>query len=212
MKRALVAVVLLVASSAASAGLSFSQLSTTTRTEAFNVSGLPFFGVGTVLGLGTLVTDQVGTITFSYLGQESGFVNKFILSVGPTQFLHESNLIGSSISALVGSIGPIGFGFEGNTGSYAINGGNWDPGTSIGLVGTNMTVSNGGAAGTYDFVLGYNDSAGASRLGDWDDFVVGVKFAAQVTPVPEPGIYAMMGVGLALLGWVGRRRKPQAST
>ena len=28
-----------------------------------------------------------------------------------------------------------------------------------------------------------------------------------VTAIPEPEIYAMMGLGLGLLGWVGRRRK-----
>jgi PEP-CTERM motif-containing protein len=31
------------------------------------------------------------------------------------------------------------------------------------------------------------------------------------TPVPEPEIYAMMGLGLALLGWVGRRKRLQAA-
>ncbi len=29
----------------------------------------------------------------------------------------------------------------------------------------------------------------------------------NVSPVPEPEIYAMMGVGLGLLGWVARRKK-----
>jgi hypothetical protein len=29
----------------------------------------------------------------------------------------------------------------------------------------------------------------------------------HISPIPEPEIYAMMGVGLALLGWVGRRKK-----
>ena len=29
----------------------------------------------------------------------------------------------------------------------------------------------------------------------------------QVSPVPEPEIYAMMGIGLGLLGWVRRRKK-----
>lgn len=33
----------------------------------------------------------------------------------------------------------------------------------------------------------------------------------DVTPIPEPEIYAMMGVGLGLLGWVGRRKKLQAA-
>lgn len=32
-----------------------------------------------------------------------------------------------------------------------------------------------------------------------------------VTPVPEPEIYAMMGLGLGLLGWAGRRRKSSAA-
>ncbi len=30
------------------------------------------------------------------------------------------------------------------------------------------------------------------------------------TPIPEPEIYVMMGLGLGLIGWVGRRRKPAA--
>jgi hypothetical protein len=34
---------------------------------------------------------------------------------------------------------------------------------------------------------------------------------SSVTPVPEPEIYAMMGLGLGLLGWVGRRKKLQAA-
>jgi len=28
-----------------------------------------------------------------------------------------------------------------------------------------------------------------------------------MAPIPEPEIYAMMAVGLGLLGWVGRRKK-----
>jgi PEP-CTERM motif len=34
---------------------------------------------------------------------------------------------------------------------------------------------------------------------------------AGIAPIPEPEIYAMMGIGLGLLGWVGRRRKQQAA-
>lgn len=33
-----------------------------------------------------------------------------------------------------------------------------------------------------------------------------LSFSAVAAPVPEPEIYAMMGFGLGLLGWVGRRR------
>jgi len=207
MKRGILAVALLAFSSLANAGLSFNQLSTATRTEAFNVNTLPFYAVGTSLGLGALETNETGTITFTYLGQESGYNNKFYLTIGATQMLTE-NPIGTQASAFVDTTGAVSFKFEGNTGKFAINGGTWASGTSIGLIGTNMTVSSGLAAGNYQYVIGYNDSAGASTLGDWDDYVVGVNFPPAV---PEPEIYAMMGLGLGLMGWVGRRRKQQAA-
>ena len=35
------------------------------------------------------------------------------------------------------------------------------------------------------------------------------EFRAFTTPISEPEIYAMLGVGLGLMGWVGRRRKAQ---
>ena len=43
------------------------------------------------------------------------------------------------------------------------------------------------------------------------DSDTGVWMYATAAPVPEPEIYAMMGLGLGLLGWVGRRRKLQAA-
>jgi hypothetical protein len=196
MKRGILAVALLAVSGLANAGLSFNQLSTANRTEAFNVATLPFYAVGTSVGLGALQTNEKGTITFTYIGQESGFNNKFYLTIGATQMLTE-NPIGTQASAFVDTIGAISYKFEGNTGKFAINGGAWATGTS-----------SGAGAGTYQYVIGYNDSAGASTLGDWDDYVVGVNFTPAI---PEPEIYAMMGLGLGLIGWVGRRRKQLAA-
>ena len=34
---------------------------------------------------------------------------------------------------------------------------------------------------------------------------------SSIAPIPEPEIYALMGIGLGLMGWVGRRRKLQAA-
>jgi hypothetical protein len=50
----------------------------------------------------------------------------------------------------------------------------------------------------------------------WEGFES--ELIAQVTPwittlapVPEPEIYAMLGFGLGLMGWIGRRKKQQAA-
>ncbi len=204
MKRKIVAALLMASAGTAHAGLSFQTLSTANRTEIFNgVVGLPGYGLGTSVALGTLLTDQAGYIAFTYLGQESGYTNEFHLNINGTS-LYESNPAGTTIGALVAP-GAINFSFEGNTGRFAVNGGSWASGTSIGLIGTDATVTSGDAAGTYSFILGYNDSAGAATLGDWDDFVVGVNFVAA--PIPEPETYAMMLAGLGLLGVAARRRK-----
>ena len=37
-----------------------------------------------------------------------------------------------------------------------------------------------------------------------------VVASVNVAPVPEPEIYAMMGLGLGLLGWIGRRKNSRA--
>lgn len=208
MKRIVLLASLLAATGMAHAGLSFQQLATGSRTEIFNgISGIANMATGTQVSLGQLLTDQLGTIAFTYLGNESGYNDKLLTLAGST-ILTEANSVGTTVSRAVNAFGAINFKFEGNTGLYAINGlmSGWSSGTSIGLIGKDMNVN----GKSFDFVLGYNDSAGAARLGDWDDFVVGVKFT-PVSAVPEPESYAMMLAGLGLLGTIVRRRKKTAA-
>ena len=47
-----------------------------------------------------------------------------------------------------------------------------------------------------------NKTFGSPNTGSWL-----YMSAAPVAAVPEPEIYAMMGVGLGVLGWLGRRKK-----
>jgi len=208
MKRTLLVAALLAAAGAANAsGLTFATSSVATRTETFNnITGISNYFPGSTLDLGALFADTAGTITFTYLGQESGFVDSFHLVVNGTN-LFETDPVGTTVSAAVTG-GLVNFKFEGIGGKFAKNGGDlvnggWDPGTSIGKLATNV-VTAGAGAGSYDLILGYNDSAGSATLGDWDDFVVGVKF----TPVvPEPETYALMLAGLGIMGFVARRRR-----
>ncbi len=202
LKRALFAAALLALPGIAHAELSFLTSSTTARTEIFNIAGFPNMAVGTLVDLGSLVTSHSGTVTFTYLGQESGYTNSLQFPASGAS-LFESDAVGTAISAMVNSVGAINFRFTelvSPSSSSAVNGGIWAPNTSIGMIGRNMSV----LGNSYDYVLGYNDSAGSASLGDWDDFVVGVNFATQV---PEPEVYGMMLAGLGILGWAGRRRK-----
>ncbi len=206
LKRALLAAALLTMSGLANAELSFMTSSTTSRSEIFNIAGFSNLAVGTAVDLGALVTNHSGVATFTYLGQESGYTDSLNLPASGLS-LFESNPVGTSIISVVNSTGPLNFRFVeliSPTNASANNGGIWGPNTSIGLIGRNMSV----LGNTYQYVLGYNDSAGSATLGDWDDFVIGVNFTTQV---PEPEVYGMMVAGLGLLGWVGRRRKQQAA-
>lgn len=205
MKPMLFAGALIAWSSVAHAGLSFSQNGSATRTERAQLTGLPTFDVGSRLGLGTLTTNEGGTITFTYLGERSRILNSFELMAGGQRYsLTESDPLGTSISAHIDKAGPIDFRFAENTGAayFAQNGGYAAPNTSIGLVGRQLNV--GGT--DYAFVLGYNDSAGSAHYGNWNDFVVGVNFT-PASPVPEPGTYGMIITGLGILGSMVRKRR-----
>lgn len=207
------ATVLFLTAGAAHAGLTFVSTGTGTRTETFDgIAGLTVAGaINSTLLLGSLNTNELGTVTFTYLGNESSYTNK-LLTLNGTAMLTESNAIGTKISKAVTQTGALSFKFVDDHQGYAINGGTWSNNTSIGLIGTNVTVRSPGAAGTYAYVIGFNDGAGkGTKLGDWDDFVVGVNFTAAVTAVPEPETYAMLLAGLGLMGAVARRRKANAA-
>lgn len=86
-----------------------------------------------------------------------------------------------------------------------------DPNGNTGLGGSGPTVNGGGGLisfvnsaryGNFGAPFGYptNIDTGPANRYDAGTFT-------YVAAVPEPEIYAMMGLGLGLLGWMGRRRK-----
>lgn len=69
----------------------------------------------------------------------------------------------------------------------------------------------GGQANSYLFQEQYATTTGwawaFNAAGEFNLTSMRMYEASAVTPVPEPEIYAMMGLGLGLLGWVGRRKR-----
>ena len=151
---------------------------------------------------GSLSTTSAGTFYATYLGNESSYNNSFSLGAGAT--LTEASLLGATISKAV-SAGIVGFSFSDSVGFTFSNG---TAQTSV--LGYTILPGQSNPYGTFDYVLGFNDSAKVDA--DYDDYVVGVRFVATpvpfvATPVPEPETYAMLLAGLGLMGIVTRRRK-----
>jgi hypothetical protein len=227
MKRTLLVVAMLAVTGAANAAtLSWSELAgpagngVIPGTHPFDgIPGISYTGTAFAsapnVSLGGLYLDHAAKVTYTYLGSEAGYDNNFwvkivdgllVFSTKTADNPPAANTIGDTIT-VTNAAGALDFTFEGYNLNYAKNGGTWAPNTSIGLIkdtAGGFTVGTGdpGSAGkTFQYVIGYNDSA--SGLTDWDDMVIGVNIA----PIPEPETYAMLLAGLGLMGFVARRRK-----
>lgn len=198
MKRIILSMLLALACGVAnSANLDVVNASTVTFSnydgQPLSVTGVENHGLW-----GTLVTTSAGTFTATYLGNESGYVDSFSFGFGNGSLLESSNL-GATASQAVGA-GKVDFSFSDSAGSgHTFRNGDQQQKTF------GFAILNGqtNRYGTFDYILGFNDSYSGDA--DYDDFVVGVRFVAA--PVPEPETYAMMIAGLGLFGVSLRRRK-----
>ena len=238
MKRTIIATVLLVAAGAANAGLSFSVLSTETRTEdfgkvgnaintAFSAADIAARGVGSLVQVGTLVATPAQELRFTYLGSEAGYDNvMFNLYNGAKMYDDSDNptklpngytpsVIGvTSINMQMTSPGAVDFMFEGNgTTNRAYNDrvlhAAWSP---TGVAGWSDTTSIG-LIGTNMVVAGktYAYVIGYNDSAGQATLGDWDDFVVGVNPVPEPETYAMLLAGLGLMGFVARRRKKSAT-
>jgi hypothetical protein len=162
---------------------------------------------------GTIMATSPGTVTATYLGQESGYVNSYSLEFF-TNMLLETDAVGRTVSANVSSaVTPFALDFSFNTKSgsgYQEKVGNGQVfsvmSPSFAILGDylkSQTATINGVSKTFDYILGFNDSWTGDA--DFDDFVVGINYAP--TPVPLPA--AAWLFGSALLGFiaVSNRRK-----
>jgi hypothetical protein len=193
---ALAAAALALAAGAVSAqGISFAPSSTVTFTQLFDPDGGVFAAGAFTSGQeGVLVADADGTYSLTYLGQESAFSDQIRIAVNGNE-LTEANAVGDLITGPMVAGRPIDFTFFDGA---AVSNGQAFTGEnpSFAVLGTNMQTS----AGTFAYVIGYNDSADHN---DWDDFIVGLNPTA---PIPEPQVYALLLAGLGVMGFVARRR------
>jgi len=110
------------------------------------------------------------------------------------------SLLGGGINS--GGCSGSGAGFVCADSNAALNGGY---GLSVGGIYSwifDVTVANG------TLFTGWDQASVKGRFVDYSGVKVGDLVSENVTLlVPEPEIYAMMGVGLGLLGFIGRRRR-----
>lgn len=201
MNRSLLAALALCACASANAapaivqgGLSLNDASAITF-AGYNGTPADITGVLSSGYTGSLSALTAGTITFTYLGQEAGHVNTFDFN---GQTIEGSQPVGTTLSAEIGA-GTIAFSFSDLSDALTRANGH----SYIAVVPGVQTTR----YGSFDFVLGFDDSIAGSYWddGDHDDLVVGVNFVPANTPaVPEPTGLALTLVGLAGLAAVGR--------
>jgi hypothetical protein len=201
------------------------EFSFTSQATAFNIS-LLFADSGndcpTTTGCATGQYTSFGT----YLGSTPGSLSLFAISngismnnTGTATTLATGDTLFSNPGTIYGFYATVCYAFNGTSCTQSVT-----YTTGAGNYSNNMSAGNAMLAGlawnhfalfelaSGEEVLGFDDNPwGASSsnftegIGDFNDVVIGLVGNAGVS-TPEPGTIAIMGLGLAGLGLLGRRR------
>ena len=149
---------------------------------------------------GTLVANNTGTFTATYLGQVASYTNLYFGTAQNAGINNETRGATTTMNVTGGS--AVNFFFQdGGDGTTFANGATNTAvqGIAYFLNTYNLTDANGDL---YDFLIGYNDSADVNA--DFDDYVVGVR------AVPVPAALPLMASALGIFGLSRRKNKATA--
>lgn len=154
-----------------------------------------------------LLLDAAATITFEFLGSESGFSDTFT-ALGTSVLSYTENALFSDAFAAPILIGSAGF----NAGSLVdlLRFSSTGPGATATVGQDAFAIYLGGnqAGGPVNTLyLGFDDQL-TGPDDDYDDFLVRATITSSA-PVPEPATWAMAILGLTLVGGAMRRTKRQ---
>ena len=147
---------------------------------------------------GQLSVNMDGTVTFYYIGAESGYTNSFTGSSTMTENNDSFNWAGiDSFSINVSKDEILDFRFTSTSGNALTPVNNAGSGSNLAGLGIMSSTT------TSDLVLAYNDNGTGFMDSDFDDMMVRAKF----TVVPVPAAAWLFGSGLLGLIGMARRRK-----
>jgi len=207
MFKAALSVLALACATAANAGVTITYPSTTSIPTSNNFKAdLALLGLTQYAASGSnIVLDSDSTITFYFLGSESGFDDTFkTTNALPNLTTTEHTTIVNNFSApvLIGS-DAFSAGTLINNLLFTNNGGSSGQDATVGDPGFGIFLGRGDSSGldTNTFYFGYDDQKNDPDR-DYDDFIV----KAVVTPLPEPGTWALMLLGFGAIGFAARRK------
>lgn len=179
-----------------------------------NAAAIPYSNAGSEsLDLYSFTATTTGEIGAYFFPVTAGYTNTLSLSVNGVVTPESSAGVLDNQTSSVGDFVVLGYANAGDVLTFQLNvltiGDTWYSNRSSNIDGVNHVfttpfsgdAANGIPLGTY---VGFEDLYGGTDL-DYDDGAY-VFTNVSVSPVPEPGTYAMLLVGLGLVGFSMRRR------